>query len=81
MTLSRRGLLALLCLPTAGHARSAASSTAHAAAPLLELARDAPTGLDPTGWLVSEKYDGVRAHWDGQVLRSRSGRVLPAPAR
>ncbi len=81
MTLSRRGLLALLCIPHAGHARSAtASPTAGAVAPLLELARDAPPGLDPAGWLVSEKYDGVRAHWDGRVLRSRSGRVLPAPA-
>ena len=80
MTLSRRGLLALLCLPAGGQARSAASPSARAAAPSLELARDAPPGLDPVGWLVSEKYDGVRAHWDGRQLRSRSGRVLPAPA-
>jgi DNA ligase-1 len=29
--------------------------------------------------LVSEKFDGVRALWDGQVLRFRSGRVIAAP--
>ena len=33
----------------------------------------------PQGFLVSEKFDGVRAVWDGQVLRFRSGRVLSAP--
>lgn len=31
------------------------------------------------GWLVSEKLDGVRAHWDGTTLRFRSGRPVPAP--
>jgi DNA ligase-1 len=30
--------------------------------------------------LVSEKLDGVRAVWDGQVLRFRSGRVITAPS-
>jgi DNA ligase 1 len=49
------------------------------AAPALLLARDAPPGLNPADWLVSEKYDGVRALWDGRRLRSRSGRVIPAP--
>jgi DNA ligase-1 len=28
---------------------------------------------------VSEKYDGVRAVWDGRVLRHRSGREVAAP--
>jgi hypothetical protein len=28
---------------------------------------------DPARYLVSEKYDGVRAFWDGRVLRHRSG--------
>lgn len=31
------------------------------------------------GWLVSEKLDGVRAHWDGRTLRFRSGRLIEAP--
>lgn len=29
---------------------------------------------------VSEKYDGVRASWDGERLRFRSGRLVAAPA-
>jgi DNA ligase-1 len=41
--------------------------------------RYAPS-IDPAGWWVSEKLDGVRASWDGSVLRFRSGRTLPAPA-
>ena len=44
--------------------------------------------LDPTqpladfpyqGWLLSEKYDGIRARWDGQHLVSRQGNRLHAP--
>ncbi len=34
---------------------------------------------DAAGWLVSEKLDGVRAHWDGTRLRFRSGRPVLAP--
>lgn len=44
------------------------------------LARTAPPGVDPRPYLVSEKFDGVRALWDGVSLRSRNGRVLHAPA-
>ncbi|MBT3309076.1 MAG: DNA ligase [Gammaproteobacteria bacterium] len=36
--------------------------------------------LDLSQWWVSEKLDGVRAIWDGQQLRFRSGRVIQAPA-
>src|SRR4051812_19095123 len=35
--------------------------------------------VDPGLCLVSEKYDGVRAVWDGRVLRYRSGREVAAP--
>jgi len=49
------------------------------AAPSLLLAQTAPAGLDPAGYLVSEKYDGVRALWDGRVLRFRSGLTIAAP--
>ena len=31
-------------------------------------------------YLVSEKLDGVRAFWDGQVLRTRNGNAINAPA-
>lgn len=36
--------------------------------------------IDPAPYLVSEKYDGVRGHWDGSTLRYRSGRAVPVPA-
>ncbi len=37
-------------------------------------------GHSPSAYLVSEKLDGVRAFWDGQVLRFRSGLPIAAPA-
>ena len=38
------------------------------------------SGQDPARYWVSEKYDGVRASWDGERLRFRSGRLVAAPA-
>ena len=32
-----------------------------------------------SGWLASEKLDGVRAYWDGENLLSRQGKELNAP--
>ena len=32
-----------------------------------------------SGWLASEKLDGVRAYWDGENLLSRHGKKLNAP--
>jgi DNA ligase-1 len=37
-------------------------------------------GIDTSAYLVSEKLDGVRAYWDGQTLRFRSGLPIAAPA-
>jgi DNA ligase-1 len=34
---------------------------------------------DVTGWWVSEKYDGVRAIWNGTKLLTRNGKDLHAP--
>ncbi|MDZ7591219.1 MAG: DNA ligase [Rubrivivax sp.] len=80
--LSRRLFLSrltgLAALPAAAWAD--APAPAPAPAPALLLAQDAPAGFDPSGHLVSEKYDGVRAVWDGRALRFRSGRPLAAPA-
>jgi DNA ligase-1 len=45
----------------------------------VQLATPWPPGRSPQGFSVSEKFDGVRAVWDGQVLRFRSGRVIAAP--
>lgn len=33
-----------------------------------------------SGWLMSEKMDGVRAYWDGHQLISRGGVVFAAPS-
>jgi DNA ligase-1 len=30
-------------------------------------------GEDPTGWIMSEKLDGIRAYWDGVNLYSKKG--------
>ena len=36
-------------------------------------------GQNVSGWLASEKLDGVRAYWDGENLLSRQGKKLNAP--
>ena len=48
--------------------------------PALLLANVLGPHVDVTQYLVSEKFDGVRAVWDGKTLRFRSGRDVPAPA-
>jgi DNA ligase-1 len=64
----RTFIAALAALPVWAQAR-----------PSLLLAQDAPPAVDPSGWLVSEKYDGVRAFWDGRALRFRGGAPIAAP--
>ena len=49
-------------------------------APPLLLANELRPQIDPARYLVSEKYDGVRAFWDGRILRFRSGRAVKVPA-
>ena len=58
-------------------------------APMPLLANESPPLLladtehgqaDVALYLVSEKLDGVRAFWDGQVLRTRNGNTINAPA-
>jgi DNA ligase-1 len=67
--------LAALTTPMPTPARAAAAP-ADALAPLL--AGVYAGQVDPVPCLASEKYDGVRALWDGHVLRHRSGRVVGA---
>jgi DNA ligase 1 len=47
--------------------------------PALLLANVWNPSIDPTGWWMSEKYDGLRAWWDGQQLWSRKGNLIHAP--
>lgn len=38
-----------------------------------------PVEHDPSGWLMSEKLDGVRCFWNGTTLFSRNGIKIRAP--
>jgi DNA ligase-1 len=79
----RRALLSAgLLLPLVGLARVKVRATPGAEAnaalrPMLATPWQAT--LNPADFLVSEKLDGVRALWDGQALRFRSGRLIAAP--
>lgn len=48
--------------------------------PAFMLAESYRPGQSLAGWWVSEKYDGMRAWWDGRHLWSRGGERLAAPA-
>lgn len=67
-------VLALLAL--SGHL---ASPPALATEPPLLLAERYRDSVDVSRYWVSEKLDGVRAVWDGETLRFRSGNPVPAP--
>lgn len=74
----RQTLLALLMSPwLLTLARAQVAQTVSAVQ--TQLAMPWPSGRSPQDFLVSEKFDGVRAVWDGQVLHFRSGRVIAAP--
>eukprot|EP01117_Protostelium_nocturnum_P005880 TRINITY_DN2115_c0_g4_i2.p1 TRINITY_DN2115_c0_g4~~TRINITY_DN2115_c0_g4_i2.p1 ORF type:complete len:827 (-),score=359.80 TRINITY_DN2115_c0_g4_i2:165-2645(-) len=47
--------------------------------PALLLANKWTPKIDPKGWWMSEKLDGVRAFWDGKDFVSRLGNVFNAP--
>jgi DNA ligase 1 len=38
------------------------------------------SGMEISGWLMSEKLDGVRGYWDGKQLYSKNGIPLQPPA-
>lgn len=49
------------------------------AAPAMLLAETYVADVDVSQYWVSEKFDGVRAQWDGRALRFRGGGFVPAP--
>lgn len=55
------------------------SCTIQAEAPKLLLLKTYQHDTNLTGWVMSEKLDGVRAFWDGKRLISRSGRIFNPP--
>lgn len=38
-----------------------------------------PATLDPKGWLISEKLDGVRCYWNGEQMLTRNGNLFYPP--
>ena len=36
-------------------------------------------GQDVSGWIATEKFDGIRAYWDGATLWTRGGKAVPIP--
>ena len=48
-------------------------------APPLLLAHKWESDVNPSGWWLSEKLDGVRAYWNGTKLLSRLGNTFFAP--
>eukprot|EP01126_Amoeba_proteus_P030543 TRINITY_DN3017_c0_g1_i12.p1 TRINITY_DN3017_c0_g1~~TRINITY_DN3017_c0_g1_i12.p1 ORF type:complete len:352 (-),score=66.65 TRINITY_DN3017_c0_g1_i12:633-1688(-) len=47
--------------------------------PALLLAQKWTPDVNPTGWWISEKLDGVRAYWNGKEFISRLGNVFFSP--
>jgi DNA ligase 1 len=81
-TMNRRFFSLRLLALIAGSTQLATTAAKTSPQPkdLVLLAKNAPAGIDPLGYLVSEKLDGVRAVWDGKILHFRSGRPIAAPA-
>ncbi|MBL0919331.1 MAG: DNA ligase [Hydrogenophaga sp.] len=77
-----RGGLAVL-LSAGGAAALAEAPVEHVApqgAPALMLAKVYRPGVPLHAYWLSEKYDGLRAFWDGERLRTRGGETIAAPA-
>lgn len=55
-----------------------AGTYSHAAPPLM-LANVYRPGIALDNYFVSEKYDGVRAYWNGQKFYTRNGNIIHAP--
>ena len=64
-------LITLICAPF--------SAQAQQNTPNVLLAQEYKTGIDVTEYLISEKFDGVRAIWDGSAFHTRQGNVIHAP--
>jgi DNA ligase 1 len=77
---SRIQLLAFVLMLLASASAFAKDAPDKSPGPAILLANVLSADIDVTQYLVSEKYDGVRAIWDGRVLKFRSGRVVNAPA-
>lgn len=69
------GFVLLVCVAGLLNAIPAAAQNA---VPVM-LANVYHPGIDLSAYWVSEKYDGIRAYWDGRRLLTRGGEVIRAP--
>ena len=46
---------------------------------ILMTATEWEESMDPTGWYMTEKYDGMRLYWDGKKCFSRLGEEVKMP--
>ncbi len=53
--------------------------TAAPAPPSLQKARSYTGEEAVSGWMMSEKLDGIRGYWNGSVLLTRKGKTIHAP--
>ncbi len=67
-----------VCAQSVADIVAIASSTKYSP-PALMLARSYRKGMAVNGYLISEKFDGVRAYWNGHEFLTRSGRVVNTP--
>ncbi len=73
-------LLLLVLLWGSGLSYASSIEKSHSSQkPSLILLKEYHSDLDVTGWLLSEKLDGVRAYWNGEQLLSRNGHLFFAP--
>lgn len=69
----------IFSLTAKGQELTGASSPVEKQSPRLLLANVWNQSTDPTGWWMSEKYDGLRGYWDGRKLWTRQGNLIHAP--
>lgn len=75
-----RRTLAALALVWAAWLPYPAGSDTPDTAPAMLLAEVYAADIEVTQYWISEKFDGVRAQWDGSTLRFRGGGIVPAPS-
>jgi DNA ligase-1 len=75
----RLGAEALPGKPVRSGGSSSSSAEEKGDAPPLLLAHSWDPSVDPSGWWMSEKLDGVRAFWNGEHFVSRLGNRFFAP--
>jgi len=73
------GILLACSVAAKGQEPAVAGSAAEKQTPQLLLANVWDSSIDPTGWWMSEKYDGLRGYWDGHKLWTRQGNLIHAP--